>query len=35
VYILAPSCSVRGALAIATDVEQDAVDADAPMTNGV
>jgi hypothetical protein len=32
---LIPSCSVRGALAIATDVERDAVDADAPITNGV
>jgi hypothetical protein len=31
---LIPSCSVRGALAIATDVERDAVDADAPITNG-
>ena len=29
-----PSCSDRGALAIVTDVEQDAVDADAPITNG-
>ena len=28
------SRSVRGALAIATDVERDAVDADAPITNG-
>jgi hypothetical protein len=34
VYMLIPSCSVRGALAIVTDVEQDAVDADAPLTNG-
>jgi len=32
---LIPSCSVRGALAIVTDVERDAVDADAPITNGV
>jgi hypothetical protein len=29
------SCSVRGALAIVTDVEQDAVDADALLTNSV
>jgi hypothetical protein len=29
-----PSCSARGALAIVTDVEQDAVDADALLTNG-
>jgi hypothetical protein len=28
------SCSDRGALAIATDVERDAVDAEAPITNG-
>jgi len=35
VYILAPSRSDRGALAIVTDVERDAVDADAPTTNGV
>jgi hypothetical protein len=34
VYRLAPSCSDRGALAIVTDVEQDAVDADALLTNG-
>jgi hypothetical protein len=34
-YKLAPSRSDRGALAIVTDVERDAVDADAPMTNGV
>jgi hypothetical protein len=34
-YKLAPSCSVRGALAIVTDVERDAMDADAPITNGV
>jgi hypothetical protein len=35
VYILVPSRSDRGALAIVTDVERDAVDADAPITNGV
>jgi len=32
-YKLAPSCSDRGALAIVTDVEQDAVDADGALTN--
>ena len=31
---LIPSCSVRGALAIVTDVERDAVDVDALLTNG-
>ena len=30
---LIPSCSVRGALAIVTDVERDAVDANALLTN--
>jgi hypothetical protein len=32
---LSPSCSVRGALAIVTDAEQDAVGADALLTNSV
>jgi hypothetical protein len=35
VYILCRPVPLRGRLAIVTDAERDAVDVDAPLTNGV